>query len=75
MLWVHGHFQYCRSDNIREVSIFVNFAREDNNYYYNSSTIEQWKFANSKLREKSQNQKLVKIYTRENYQIYGIWLF
>ena len=32
------------------------------------------KFANSKLREKSQDQKFEKIETRKNYQIYSILL-
>ena len=40
---------YCRSGNIREVSIFANFARRTNsriqesreNYFYNSATKEK----------------------------------
>ena len=60
---------YCRSGNIREVLIFANFARMGNsqiqesgyNYHYNSATKEKWEFANSKLREKAQNQKFAKI--------------
>ena len=71
---------YCWSGNIREGLIFAIFARRTNsriqefheNYFYNSATKEKWKFANSKLCEKSQNQKFAKIYTRENYQIYSI---
>ena len=35
-------------------------------YYYNNATKEKCKFANSKLRKKSQNNKFTKIYTREN---------
>ena len=71
---------YCRSGNIREVLIFANFARRTHlriqelreNYYFNSSTKEKLKFANYKLREKSQNQKIAKISKHENYKIYSI---
>ena len=42
------------------------------NFYYNSATEKKWKFANYKLRKKSQNPKFAKIQTRENYQIYSI---
>ena len=60
---------YCRSGNIREVLFFANFAKMTNSriqeshqkYYYNNSYKEKSKFANSKLREKSQNQKFAKI--------------
>ena len=48
--------KYCRSGNIREVLIFANFASRTNsriqefreNYFYNSTNKEKWKFANSK---------------------------
>ena len=58
-------FKYCGTGNIREVLIFANSARKTNsriqefreNHYYNSATKEKRKFANSKLREKSKNQK------------------
>ena len=64
-----GIIGYCRSGFICEVLIFANFARRTNsriqesreNYYCNSGTKEKRKFANSKLREKSQNRKLAKI--------------
>ena len=62
----------CRSGNVREVLtclIFANLARMTNsriqeyrkNNYNNSAIKEKKKFANSKLREKSQNQKFAKI--------------
>ena len=54
--------------DIREVLIFANSASTNSrikksreNYYYYSVTKEIWKLANSKLREKSQNQKFAKI--------------
>ena len=54
--------------DIREVLIFANSASTNSrikksreNYYYYSATKEIWKLANSKLREKSQNQKFAKI--------------
>ena len=58
--------QRCRSGNIREVLIFANFARRTisriqeyrENYYYNSATEGQLKYANSYLCEKSRNQKI-----------------
>ena len=61
--------QYCRSGDIHEVLIFASFARRTNarilesheNYLYNGATKKKRKFANSKLREKSQNQKLANI--------------
>ena len=58
---------YRKSGHIREVLIFANFARRTNSRIqesrkkYNSTTEEKWKFANSKLREKSQNQTFSKI--------------
>ena len=60
---------YYRFGNIREFLIFANFARRTNSriqesreyYYYNSITKEKEKSANSKLREKSPNQKFAKI--------------
>ena len=60
------YLKYCRSGNIREVLIFANFAWRTNsriqdsreNYYYDSATKEKGKFANTKLRDKSQNPKL-----------------
>ena len=60
---------YCRSSNICEVLIFANFTRKTNSQiqesrelYHDISAIkEQWKFTNSKLCEKSQNQKFAKI--------------
>ena len=42
------------------------------NYYYNSTTKEKWKFVNSKLREKYKSKKFTKIWPRENYQIYSM---
>ena len=55
--------------NIHDVLNFANFERNTNslikesreNYHYNSATEEEWKFANSKLCEKYQNQKFAKI--------------
>ena len=72
--------KYCRCGDIREVLIFASFARRTNsriqvsrdNYYYISATKENWKFANIKPREKSQNQNFAKMYTREYYLIYSI---
>ena len=57
------------SGNIREVLIFANFVRRTNsriqesceNYYYDSATEEKEKFANSTLREKSENKKFAKL--------------
>ena len=65
---------YCRFGNIREVLLFANFVRRTNsrihefseNYHHNSTTEDNGKFVNSKIREKSQNQKFAEIKTREN---------
>ena len=65
---------YCRSVNIREVLIFARIQESREKYYYtcNSATKEKTKFANSKLREKSQNQKFTKTSTRKlTYLQYG----
>ena len=54
---------YCRSGNIREFQL-SRISRDGQireNYYPNSATKEKRKFANSKLREKFQNQKFAKI--------------
>ena len=70
--------KYCRSGNICEVCIFANFMRMANSrislklLFQYSATEEKEKLANSKLREKSQNQKFVKNYNRENYQYHSI---
>ena len=75
----YGHMaiiKYRRSgDNIREVLIFVNFARTTNsqiqksrskNNYYNSATKEKEKFANSKLREVSKSEICENLNTRKS---------
>ena len=58
-------FIYCRSGNMHEALIFANFVRRiqesRKNQYYNSATKEKCKIMNSKLREKSQNQKFAKL--------------
>ena len=59
-------FEFSLGGQIREIK---NIAKK---YYYNSATQGKVKFANFKLRGKSQNQKIAKICTRENYQIYSI---
>ena len=57
---------YCRSGNTREVLIFAKrtnsrIQESHENYYYNSATKEEYKFANSKISKKSKNQQFAKI--------------
>ena len=75
---LHKYNEYSRSGNIHEVLFFANFARTNSlfqetreKYYYYSVIDEKGKFTNSKLHEKSKNQKFAKILPRENYQIYS----
>ena len=67
----HTQFIYFRYGDICEILIFarrtnsrIQESRE--NYFYNSALKKKIKIANSKLREKSQNQKFAKIQTHEN---------
>ena len=65
-VYMYTVYIYCRSGNIREVLIFVDFARKTNsriqksrkNNFYNGATREKLKFANSKLREKLKTRKI-----------------
>ena len=73
LLWI---WWYSRGFNFRYFARRTNshIQESQENYYSNSATIEKLKFTNSKLCEKSQNQKFAKIWTCENYQTYSISL-
>ena len=68
--WSGG--SYINISTLLKIKKYTRIKESRENYYYNSAAKDKRKFANSKLREKSQNRKFTKNWARENYQIYSM---